>query len=123
VLAGHPSIEAVAAVGIPDERFGERLCVVVMGDPKLRLDSVVDFLRSRGVGTHTGPEALMVVDSFPRTDIGKIRRGELRLQAIEAMGRGELIVNPSLAAARHSPAYSPRRSRRDHMRATSVLPT
>ena len=92
-LAGHPLIEQVAAVGIPDERLGERVCAVVISkDPGVDLAAVVGYLQEREVGTHLWPEAVVSVDEFPLTDIGKVQRAALREVALEAIRTGAVSV-------------------------------
>jgi cyclohexanecarboxylate-CoA ligase len=89
-LADHPALFRVAAVGVPDDRLGERVCAVVVTHGEVSLDSLTGYLRERGVGTHLWPEALLRVEAFPLTDIGKIQRGQLRELALVAMRSGEL---------------------------------
>lgn len=89
-LAEHPALDRVAAVGVPDERLGERVCAVVVTKGEVGLASLTDFLRARGVGTHLWPEALLRVETFPQTDIGKIQRGQLRDLVLAAVDSGTL---------------------------------
>jgi acyl-CoA synthetase (AMP-forming)/AMP-acid ligase II len=89
-LALHPVVERVAAVGVPDERLGEIVCAVLVSRDELDLPAVTGFLRTNGVGTHLWPEALLRVDEFPLTDIGKVQRGRLRDIAVDALNRGTL---------------------------------
>ena len=89
-LAEHPSLERIAAVGIPDDRLGERVCAVVVARDGVDLTTITTYLRDRGVGTHLWPEAVLCVDSFPLTDIGKVQRGQLRDLALDALRRGVL---------------------------------
>jgi cyclohexanecarboxylate-CoA ligase len=89
-LAEHPALDRVAAVGVPDERLGERVCAVVVTQGEVGLASLTDFLRARGVGTHLWPEALLRVETFPQTDIGKIQRGQLRDLVLAAVESGTL---------------------------------
>ena len=77
VLASHPAIRAVAVVGWPDERLGERLCAVVISADPPTLDEVVAFCGREGLDRRFHPERLIVVDEFPRTAAGKIRKHEL----------------------------------------------
>ncbi|WP_460756628.1 AMP-binding protein [Nocardiopsis oceani] len=85
-LMGHPSVGNVAAVGMPDERLGERVCVYVQvasnADP-LTLDDVVAHLRGRGVATQKLPERLEVVPELPMTATGKIQKHVLRADIAE----------------------------------------
>lgn len=78
LLYGHPKIVQVAIVGAPDARLGERnsMCVIVKPGATLELSEVVDFLKGR-VADYKLPEELVVMDDFPMTPTGKIRRPEL----------------------------------------------
>ena len=78
LLYEHPKIVQAAIVGAPDPRLGEKncLCAIVKPGTQLGLDEVVAFLRGR-VADYKLPEALVVMDDFPMTPTGKIRRPEL----------------------------------------------
>ncbi|WP_311209603.1 MULTISPECIES: AMP-binding protein [unclassified Aeromicrobium] len=80
VLYTHADVLDVAVVGIPDDRLGERACAVVVlrqGSSE-DLDSLNKYLLDNGVSKHFLPERMLVVDSFPKTPSGKIRKVELR---------------------------------------------
>jgi acyl-CoA synthetase len=77
----HPGVSLVAAVAMPDEIFGERVCVYVELRPGwegLTLDQLTAHLEWRGVTKEWFPEHLIVVDSLPRASGGKVAKGELR---------------------------------------------
>lgn len=78
LLYAHPKIVQVAIVGAPDVRLGERnsMCVIVKPGVTLELNEVVDFLKGR-VADYKLPEELVVMEDFPMTPTGKIRRPEL----------------------------------------------
>jgi non-ribosomal peptide synthetase component E (peptide arylation enzyme) len=78
LLYQHPKIVQAAIVGAPDPRLGERncLCAIVKEGSRLTLDEVVSFLKGR-VADYKLPEALVVMNDFPMTPTGKIRRPEL----------------------------------------------
>lgn len=81
LLLDHPAIGNVVAVGMPDERLGEKVCVYVIpapGQEAPTLKEIVDFLRQRNVATPKLPERLEVVDSLPMTATGKIQKHLLR---------------------------------------------
>ena len=82
-LTDHPDVGAVAVIGHPDERLGERICAVVVpdGEPP-SLDDLVAHARSRRVPKHHCPEVLRIVDSMPMTPAGKIRKADLRAMVI-----------------------------------------
>jgi non-ribosomal peptide synthetase component E (peptide arylation enzyme) len=78
LLYEHPKILQAAIVGAPDPRLGEKncLCAIVKPGTTLALDEVVAFLKGR-VADYKLPEALVVMNDFPMTPTGKIRRPEL----------------------------------------------
>jgi acyl-CoA synthetase len=80
-VATHPSVALCAAVPVPDDVFGERVCVFVEqrhGAPALDLDGLRSHLDGRGTSKELWPERLEVVDALPRSSGGKIAKGELR---------------------------------------------
>ena len=81
VLYEHPSLAAVAVVGVPDPRLQERACAVVTlvpGVESFTLAEMRAFLDGKGVSRHYWPESLEVVDELPRTASGKIQKFQLR---------------------------------------------
>lgn len=84
----HPAVAMVAAVGIPDDIFGERLCVVVTLEEdvnSLSLDDLTQWLRAQGVTREYLPEKLLVMDTLPTAPGGKIAKGEIRDIAVRSL--------------------------------------
>ncbi|MBT7694508.1 MAG: AMP-binding protein, partial [Gemmatimonadales bacterium] len=86
VLAQHPDLAEVAVVGRPDETWGERpVAWIVPRDgtdptgPELRL-----WCRERLSGFKV-PESFERCARLPRTDLGKLARGELRRRSIKSL--------------------------------------
>ena len=79
-VAEHPAIAVAAVVAMPDEIFGERVCLYAELRPHtaLELGDVVEFLTERGVSREWFPERLVVLDALPRASGGKVAKGELR---------------------------------------------
>ncbi|MBO0828509.1 MAG: AMP-binding protein [Streptosporangiales bacterium] len=79
-LAAHPRIRAVAVIGVPDPRMGERIGAVVSvdGAEPLELDELCQWLDARGLPRRQWPERLFLVAEMPRTPAGKIRKNVLR---------------------------------------------
>lgn len=79
-LYGHPKIRDVQVVGVPHERYGEEVlaCVIPLdeADPPT-LDEVRAYCRDR-LAHYKIPSRLSVLDSFPMTVSGKVRKVELR---------------------------------------------
>ncbi|MCU1294658.1 MAG: dhbE [Bryobacterales bacterium] len=77
-LLHYPSVDEAAVIGLPDTLMGERTCacVVFRGDAAT-LPELIAFLRKRGVAAFKLPDRLELFDSFPRTELGRIRRERL----------------------------------------------
>ncbi|MBI9077098.1 MAG: acyl--CoA ligase [Desulfatibacillum sp.] len=80
LVVGHPKVAEVAAVGYPDERLGERICIVVVPVPgqSIALEEINQYLKARDIAKYKYPEVLKVVDSLPRNPLGKLLKRELR---------------------------------------------
>ncbi|MDX2602910.1 AMP-binding protein [Streptomyces caniscabiei] len=82
LLHGHPAVQDVAVIGLPDPERGERVCAVVEQPPgaeALTLPDVTDWLRAKGLSVHKLPERLEVVDALPRNDtLRKVLKYKLR---------------------------------------------
>ena len=78
VVASHPGIIEVAAVGVPDERSGEAVKIfVVRKDPSLTAEALIAYCRERMTGYKT-PDFVEFRDELPKTNVGKILRRKLR---------------------------------------------
>ena len=87
-LYAHPDIEDVQVVGVPDERYGEELCAWVKlraGAPTLDAAAVRAFATGK-LSHYKIPRYVMVVEDFPMTVTGKIRKVEMRQRSAEALG-------------------------------------
>jgi acyl-CoA synthetase len=81
VLLQLPAIAEVAVVGRPDARTGERAVAIVRlrpGEDAPDLDAVRTHLATVGLGRPKWPEELRVVEEFPRTAAGKVKKFVLR---------------------------------------------
>jgi acyl-CoA synthetase (AMP-forming)/AMP-acid ligase II len=80
-MMSHPAVSDAAAVGIPDERTGERCCAVVVlapGVAELTLEEVAAHFAERHVARYKTPERVEVVEVLPRNAMGKVLKQELR---------------------------------------------
>jgi acyl-CoA synthetase (AMP-forming)/AMP-acid ligase II len=79
VLSTHPAVGQVAVVGVPDDRWGEAVCAVVVPRGEVSLDDLV--AHTRGVlGGFKQPRRLVLVDELPTNAAGKVLKRELREQ-------------------------------------------
>jgi acyl-CoA synthetase len=79
-VSSHPAVALCAAVAMPDETFGERVCVFAelrSGYTELTLAEVCEHLQRRGAGKELWPERFVVLDALPRSSGGKLAKGEL----------------------------------------------
>ena len=78
VVAACPGVLECAAVGVPDEKSGEAVKVVVVRkDPNLTAETIKEYCRANLTG-YKLPKIIEFRDSLPKTNVGKILRRELR---------------------------------------------
>jgi acyl-CoA synthetase (AMP-forming)/AMP-acid ligase II len=81
LLQRHPRVAEAAAVGMPDPRYGERVCAFVVpaaGCESPDLDELREHFDALGVARQKIPERVVVVPELPRTSSGKVKKHELR---------------------------------------------
>jgi long-chain acyl-CoA synthetase len=81
VVATHPGVLEVAAIGVPDAHSGEAVKVfVVRRDPALTEEQIIDYCREQLAG-YKRPRSVEFRKELPKTNVGKILRRELRDKA------------------------------------------
>ncbi|HQQ97271.1 MAG TPA: AMP-binding protein [Cyclobacteriaceae bacterium] len=78
VIATHPKVLEVAAIGIPDPACGEavKICIVKK-DPSLTEDEIREFCKETLTG-YKRPKHVQFLNELPKTNVGKILRRALR---------------------------------------------
>ncbi len=87
-LYTHPDVEDVQVIGVPDEKYGEELCAWIKmraGAEPLDADAVRAFCSGK-LAHYKAPRYVKVVDDFPITVTGKIRKIEMREQSAKELG-------------------------------------
>ncbi|ORW09563.1 2,3-dihydroxybenzoate-AMP ligase [Mycobacterium kyorinense] len=80
-LLAHPAIRAAAAVALPDQYLGEKICAaVVFTGETVTLAELNRYLDDRGVATHARPDALVAMAALPTTAIGKVDKKRIAAQ-------------------------------------------
>ncbi|MBL0370409.1 long-chain-fatty-acid--CoA ligase [Rhizobium sp. KVB221] len=78
VVASHPGVLEVAAIGVPDDVTGEAVKLyIVKRDASLTADAVKAFCAS-SLTNYKRPKFIEFRDSLPKSNVGKILRKELR---------------------------------------------
>ncbi|MFK3647787.1 AMP-binding protein [Lysobacter enzymogenes] len=78
VMAAMPGIREVAAVGVPSEKSGEAVkLVVVRSDPALTAEQIQTYARANLTG-YKRPHVIEFRAELPKSNVGKILRRELR---------------------------------------------
>ncbi|WP_413581704.1 AMP-binding protein [Bdellovibrio sp. HCB288] len=78
VIASHPGVLEVAAIGVPDEHSGEIVKVVIVKkDPNLTPEDVIAHARKSLTG-YKAPKLVEFRTELPKTNVGKILRRALR---------------------------------------------
>lgn len=81
VLAGHPEVLEVAALGVPDERSGEAVkAFIVAKNKKLKAKDLRDWCKKR-LSSYKVPRYFEFKSELPKTNVGKVLRRELREEA------------------------------------------
>ncbi|MCA1780718.1 MAG: AMP-binding protein [Intrasporangiaceae bacterium] len=87
-LYTHPDILDAQVVGVPDARYGEELCVWIRmreGADPLDAEAVGEFAAGR-LAHYKIPRYVKIVEEFPMTVTGKVRKVEMREQSAAELG-------------------------------------
>jgi non-ribosomal peptide synthetase component E (peptide arylation enzyme) len=74
-------VASVAAIGMPDPTYGERVCVYLIlgaGHPAPSVAELGAFLGTQGLAKFKWPERIEVMANFPVTKVGKVSKALLR---------------------------------------------
>lgn len=79
LAAMHAAVQRVAAVPVPDQRLGERVCLAVMVRPGKSIDAleILKHLDDAGLSKYDMPEFFLRVDEIPLTASGKVRKRDV----------------------------------------------
>jgi fatty-acyl-CoA synthase len=90
-LYTHPDIHDAQVIGVPDAKYGEELMVWItlrQGAQPITAESLHDFCRGK-LAHYKVPRYVHLVDEFPMTVTGKVRKVEMRALSVTLLGLGD----------------------------------
>jgi fatty-acyl-CoA synthase len=88
LLYTHPDVLDAQVIGVPDQKYGEELMVWVRmrdGADPLTVDAVREFCAGQ-IARYKVPRYVHVTEEFPMTVTGKVRKVQMREEAIGLLG-------------------------------------
>jgi fatty-acyl-CoA synthase len=89
-LYTHPDIIDAQVIGVPDEKYGEELCAWIRmkdGAEPLTVEAVREYCTGK-LAHYKIPRYVEIVDEFPMTVTGKVRKVEMRERTAKKLGLG-----------------------------------
>jgi fatty-acyl-CoA synthase len=84
-LLQHPDVQDSAVVGLPDEKWGERVSAVVQqhAGRVASAEDIIAFVKER-IGSVKAPKQIEVWPDLPRSKVGKVLKKEIRAMLLSA---------------------------------------
>ena len=79
VLMQHPGVHEAAVIGLPDDKWGERVAAVVQVNPEHEVSAteIAAFVKAR-IGSVKTPKQVEVWPDLPRSKVGKVLKANIR---------------------------------------------
>jgi fatty-acyl-CoA synthase len=89
-LYGHPQVQDVQVIGVPDDKYGEELCawIILREGGTAAEDDIKAYCKGQ-IAHYKIPRYVKFVDGFPMTVTGKIQKFLMREQMIAELGLGD----------------------------------
>jgi fatty-acyl-CoA synthase len=87
-LYTHPDVEDAQVIGVPDEKYGEEICAWIRmkaGRNPLDAHAVREFANGK-LAHYKIPRYVHIVEEFPMTITGKVRKMEMREETVKLLG-------------------------------------
>ncbi|BBY93859.1 AMP-binding protein [Mycobacterium gallinarum] len=87
-LYTHPDVDDAQVIGVPDAKYGEEVCAWVRmkpGKDPLDAQTLREFADGK-LAHYKIPRYVHVVDEFPMTVTGKVRKVEMRAETVKLLG-------------------------------------
>jgi len=78
-LMAHEAVRDCAVIGLPDEKWGERVTAVVQpqSGAEIDTDELIAFVKQR-IGSVKAPKQIEIWTDLPRSAVGKVLKTEIR---------------------------------------------
>jgi acyl-CoA synthetase (AMP-forming)/AMP-acid ligase II len=87
-LMQHPAVRDCAVVGLPDDKWGERVTAVIEPSAEVQPDELVAFVKAR-IGSVKAPKQVELWQELPRSRLGKILKADVRTQLLANASRSQ----------------------------------
>ncbi|WCT79419.1 class I adenylate-forming enzyme family protein [Novosphingobium humi] len=89
VVSEMAGVHECAAIGIPDEKWGEAVSVLVVADPAKAPDAAAIMAHCKArLGSVKAPKHVFFRESLPRTPVGKFDKKAMRAEFWQGQSRG-----------------------------------
>jgi len=84
-LMAHPDVQDCAVIGLPDEKWGERVTAVLQLRPGATGDTaeITVFVKER-IGSVKAPKQIEVWPDLPRSKVGKVLKSDIRASLLSS---------------------------------------
>jgi acyl-CoA synthetase (AMP-forming)/AMP-acid ligase II len=88
-LLAHPAVLDCAVIGLPDDKWGERVTAVIQLHPghDAAADDIRAFVKAR-LGSVKAPKQVETWQDLPRSKVGKVLKNEVKAQQLSQTGLG-----------------------------------
>ena len=80
-LMQHPAVRDCAVVGLPDDKWGERVTAVIESSADVEPDELVAFVKAR-IGSVKAPKQVELWQQLPRSRVGKVLKADVRTRLL-----------------------------------------
>lgn len=80
-LIRHPAVQQVAVIGVPDDKWGQRIVAHVVASADVSDDELLAFCKEKGLASFKRPKQIVMRDSLPVGVVGKLDRVALRKES------------------------------------------
>jgi acyl-CoA synthetase (AMP-forming)/AMP-acid ligase II len=85
-LMQHPAVQDSAVIGLPDDKWGERVVAVVQPHAGRQVDpeEIVAFVKAR-IGSVKAPKQVEIWPDLPRSKVGKVLKKDIRTELLRRL--------------------------------------